>query len=329
MKKAEICLSAVLLITVAFGKPEPARADIDSLEVVIDAGLRQDRLHWNIAGISPLTFEPVDIMSELSWKEMEIYQTGGSARLVMGSSAVEYLTIIKGYFNYGWISEGSGRDSDYSGSNRTLEFSRSVSSTENGNVLDASIGLGFLQRFHQNRYSVALLGGYSFHEQNLKLTDGIQVISNDSLVSPDANFGPVPLGPFRNLDSTYDATWRGPWFGLDFEARPTEAFSLSGSAEYHWAVFRAEADWNLRRDFAHPVSFRHYADHADGLVLSVAGSYLLAANWALKLTLGYQRWQARNGLDRTFFADGSIGDTRLNEVKWQSSSGNAGISYIF
>ena len=45
---------------------------------------------------------------------------------------------------YSWIFDGKNQDSGYAGGDRTLEFSRSNNNSDEGNMLDASFGIGCL-----------------------------------------------------------------------------------------------------------------------------------------------------------------------------------------
>jgi hypothetical protein len=319
MKKTEAMLiSASIWAAVVVNAPEATGAD---LELGIKTGVRIDRLDWNIA--ANLAGTNPNILSELTWEDLEIFQVGIDGRLITGKNrrAGFYL---RGHINYGWILDGQGHDSDFLDDNRTNEFSRSTFVTSDDDVFDASIGAGVQWRFWRQLLSLALLSGFAHHEQNLRMTDGVQIIDR---ISHSPELGPFP--EWLQLNSTYAARWWGPWAGVDVELRPHPRFSALGTLEYHWGNYRADADWNLRNDFAHPVSFRHEADNASGIVVTFAGRYLFARNWALELTLGYQQWKAKNGIDLTFFADGATGATKLNEVNWESHAATAGVSYIF
>jgi opacity protein-like surface antigen len=63
--------------------------------------------------------------------------------------------------------------------------------------------------------------------------------------------------------------------------------------------------------------------------VKVTGRYLFASAWALDLSYTYQDWQAEDGVDRTFFANGSVTEQKLNEVNWKSTAVTAGVSYKF
>ena len=135
--------------------------------------------------------------------------------------------------------------------------------------------------------------------------------------------GGPSLGPFGGLDSTYDAQWRGPWIGVDVTLETAKftnklpSISLFAGWEYHWADYYAEADWNLRDDFMHPKSFEHEAD-GTGMVIDVGIRLHLNHRWSLSLGYETEEWSTEEGIDRVFLANGSIIETRLNEVDWHS-----------
>lgn len=297
-----------------------ARAEyIDSSAFGIETGYRTDDFNWNIAGPN----DSPNVLSELSWKNLEIYQVGASGKVAVGNQASPFLTYLRGSFDYGWIHSGDWRDSDYYGDNRALEISRSTGATNDDNVLDASIGLGFQWKFFQDRFAVAPLGGYSYHEQNLRNTQAFQQISNTQFLA-------VPsVGPIPGLNETYQASWQGPWAGVDLEWTPVPRFSLCGTFEYHWADYTADADWNLRTDWAHPVSFSDKANDASGTLVKVTGRYLLSSFWAVTLSYSYQAWQAKDGTDTTYTLTSGDLVSKLNKVNWRSSAVMVGLSCQF
>ena len=104
-----------------------------------------------------------------------------------------------------------------------------------------------------------------------------------------------------------------PGEGLDLIVPINEKITLSAGVEYHWTTYKAEANWNLRKDFAHPKSFEHDAD-GTGLVLSLGGGYAFSDRWSLGLNLNYQKLSTDPGIDRFYLANGTISEARLNEV---------------
>jgi hypothetical protein len=282
-------------------------------EFLLSTGYRVDDLDWNIAG--DINGNNPNILSELEWKGLESFQLK-----IANKTVFNQLFLLRGSLTYGWIFDGENQDSDYWGDNRTLEFSRSNNNSDDGNMLDASFGLGWQFAFGRSDFVMAPAIGYSYHEQNLTITDGYQTIPAS--------------GPFPGLDSTYETEWKGPWIGLDFTFRTDEKSKITPeietfiSIEYHWADYYAEADWNLRTDFAHPKSFEHEAD-GHGIVFSAAVKFLLDYHWVLNVNFDYQKWSTDPGTDRVFFSNGTIGETQLNEVNWTSYAIMAGIEYHF
>ncbi|MCX4187788.1 TonB-dependent receptor [Methylophaga sp. OBS4] len=278
-------------------------------DIYFKTGYRRDELDWNIAGPNGTP----NILSELSWDDLEIATINAGATLYTGNNWLFNLDLV-----YGRIYNGDNQDSDYLGDNRTFEFSRSNNGADEGDVYDISVYAGYRWQWLQNniaRGEVRPLLGLSYHAQNLKIVNGFQTLP--------------AFGPFSGLDSSYDATWFGPWLGLDTLLSFTDKFNLTVGVEYHYAFYDATANWNLRTDFAHPESFTHEAE-GYGLISRVEARYQLDPRLTLDMSLNYQHWQAdRNGKDKTFFADGTSAEIELNEVNWRSFGANLGITYAF
>jgi hypothetical protein len=284
-----------------------------------NTGYRNDDLDWNIAG--DISGNNPNILSELTWSDLEILQLEfGLARIFPNR------LVLKGEIAYGIIFDGENQDSDYFGDNRTGEFSRSNNSADDGHTSDGSIGLGYYIPIVSDTVMVIPLIGYSFHLQNLEITDGVQTIATPP-ITPD-------LGPFPGLNSSYDAIWYGPWVGLELNARiykrdgTSLAHEFLFGTEYHWADYDAEANWNLRTDFDHPKSFEHEAD-GSGIVFWAGYNYFFNPQWSLNFSGKYQEWETDPGIDRVFFADGTEAVTRLNEVNWESFSLMVGVTCRF
>lgn len=285
----------------------------------VTAGYRHDRLRWNIAA-DPSGRTPPDILSELTWSDISITQLKLEGKLEEPSG--EQLRVIVGY---GRINDGDNRDSDYAGDGRTDEWSRSSNSSDGDNVFDVSLAAGYRFRFQRSpRLSVTALAGYSYHEQNLRITNGNQTLS-DPTIEP----GAPPLGSFPGLNSTYRTRWKGFWIGG--EAAHAISSSLTGvlQLEYHFADYYAVADWNLRTNFQHPKSFEHEA-RGRGTIASVGLRVNPASGgWTGKVALDYQRWRTAAGIDRVFPTSGGASVTRLNEVEWDSWGLAAGVTVEF
>ena len=287
-------------------------ADVDTL-LEMNTGYRVDDLDWNIAG--SLDGTNPNILSELIWDDLKIFQVKAGMR-----AAINNAFYVRASLAYGWILDGDNQDSDYKGDNRTQLYSRSVNNADEGDVWDATLGIGYQFNLLSDRLKLIPIGGYAYSEQNLTLTDGVQTVS-----LPPAT---QPVGPIERLDSTYETQWTGPWLGMDVWFQASPKITLYGSFEYHWADYEGVANWNLVDDFAHPKSFEHDAD-GSGIVVTLSGEYVLEGPWSLSFTANFQDWSTDAGLDRLYYADGSVTDSRLNEVNWESYAILVGITYRF
>jgi hypothetical protein len=275
-------------------------------EFLLKAGYREDNLNWNEAGGS------INILSELKWEHLKIAQISADAGLNFHTDWK-----LRGVLTYGRITSGSNQDSDYNGNNRTLEFSRS-NNKGGGKVRDVSAGFG--KTIHlsspssKNDLSVSPSVGLSIHQQYLTMTDGFQTLPAS--------------GSYPGLANSYDTKWQGPWAGISGHLEQRGNWSLTATAEYHWADYSAQANWNLRREFSHPVSFVHTAK-GRGIMFSAETTYPVSKEWRFSLSMTLQRWKTGAGIDKTFFSDGSAGYYPLNEVNWRSAAVDLGVARSF
>ncbi len=304
-------LAATFLVALFSVLPVVAESTTPSgkLSLKLTQGYRNHNLDWNIAGST------VNVLSELTWHDLHMYETRGEVGYTTTAfSRIPLLFDLD--MGVGWVVEGEGQDSDYLGNNRTSEFSRSFSSADGSHTLDLSLGVGPVYE-PSSRFRLIPKVGYYVHHTGIDITDGVQVISSPPQMTP--------LGPFSGLNSTYDAFWHGPFVGLQCDFGLSEAWSVSLEGTVYYADYYAEANWNLRTDFAHP-SFEH---EADGFGYRVAAEFekKLAVKGLKKDTqagfvfgLVYEQGETDSGTDRTFFAIGTQTVQHLNEVNWSSFS---------
>jgi Protochlamydia outer membrane protein len=289
----------------------------------LSLGYRADSLDWNIDGGSA----GPNVLSELEWRDLDILQLKAEIRSINPTGIV-----FRGNADYGWVLDGVNRDSDYAGDNRSLEFSRSVNDVGGGRVWDISGGLGQIFSVGEDgQWQIIPMVGFSYHQQDLRMRNGNQRVSslaNLQVLDPTAT-GMPPLGPFPGLNSSYQAAWYGPWLGADVFLDLKESGTAFARLETHWVNYFAEADWNLRSDFAHPVSFEHKSD-GQGWVLELGWQEQPSPfYWVWGVSAVVQFWAAEPGIDRTFYSGGGTGVTKLNEVNWSSRSINVTLQKAF
>jgi hypothetical protein len=313
LRQIRIPLSALLFILLTLSSPFWVRdvsAEIET-SIAISQGIRTDNFDWNIAG--NIYGTNPNILSELTWSDLMIIQTKAHGQLTIADKFHFRCSLA-----YGWITDGDNQDSDYWGDNRTGEFSRSNNSTDDGNVMDVSVGLGYQFGPKNGKFAITPLIGLSYHEQNFVITNGYQTI--------DLAYGQT--GPFPGLNSKYEARWMGPWTGVDLSLNIINEIKLSGVMELHLADYAGVADWNLRYDFQHPKSFEHSA-YGYGIFVSIAIDYAFNERWNIGITTSYQDWSTDSGKSRTYFSDGATLETRFNEANWDSLTADTRITFSF
>jgi len=308
------CIPSVLLWLLVHSTLVEAQGPLH-FDFSLGTDYRRAQLDWNIAG--SLAGTNPNILSELIWSDLEIAQITGAAQVTIADRIV-----LQGRAVYGAVLNGKNQDSDYDGDNRTQEFLRS-NSKGGGKIGEGSIAVGY----HWRQYMAAIkryvhvtpMLGYSRDLQYLTVSDGHQTIPSTS--------------PIANLDSSYNAEWSGPWLGLNLRLKADARNSVIINAEYHRADYYAEANWNLRDDLAHPVSFKH-STQGYGFIVSMAFRRAMAEHWDLVARTEAQKWRGRAGVDTLYTINTTTKvlqptATRLNEVNWQSLSAGVAATYHF
>ncbi|UCF96075.1 MAG: hypothetical protein JSV89_12915 [Spirochaetaceae bacterium] len=264
-------------------------------------GYQQGGLRWNIAG--DLSGGNPNILSELTWSELKVYKIEGKAEMLFETF------MLRALFGYGWVLAGDNQDSDYLLDNRTSEFSRSTSDARGGYLLQGALGIGPRYEFGAVPITVVPLFGFAYHRQALVMTDGVQTISTPPSTQP--------LGPIAGLNSSYATSWISLSLGVDMDYQISRWVSLAATLSVHPSAYYATADWNLRSDFTHPVSFVHRS-----LGLGFQGELSLGLEisryWLVEPRVALEYWVGRGGVDETFWVAGGSSRTQLNEVIWKS-----------
>ncbi|MDR1661940.1 MAG: hypothetical protein LBR95_05890 [Azoarcus sp.] len=271
-------------------------------------GIRRETLDWNIA---PLNGVP-NVLSELEWEtNMVELRIDGEWIAANGFTLTGEMTYASGF-------SGEARDSDYLRNDRQGEFSRAYAKPRSSTASRLALGLGWRIAPH-SRVGLTPLLGYAYQEQDLRMRHGRQAVS---VSHPELGIYPPPLGPFHGLDASYQPRWHGPWLGFRLEARG-DIFDLRLGAKRQWFDYRANADWNLRDDFAHPRSYTQHG-YSRGWQWELGGRWKLSPQSAITFTLEQQQQHLKNGTDRVFFSSGHSSTTRLNRVNWESWSAALG-----
>ncbi len=310
-----------------------ANSEVKNLQVEVSQVLRADSFRWSIAG-ETRNGDHLNVLSELKWDDLDVYELQLRASGDLGG--IEWLNhdlFFTGCLGGGTIYNGQVRDSDFAASNRRLEWSRSVSGAGDGQVVDFSVEIGPVFVLKDRPVKITPILGFQFDYLGLVLQDGRQVYSDQAIYDQyfQESGGTVsvpPPGPIEGLDSSYEAYLFGPVVGVRLELPLNEAFSLATAFRYHLFYYFAQADWNLRTDLDHPVSFEHSAV-GDGFDWSLEAFYRLSERWSVMLLGASRYFTTQSGTDKTYLEDGTVSKTTLNKVTWESHSVSLSFQYLF
>lgn len=219
-------------------------------------------------------------------------------------------------FGSGSIGQGTVKDSDWETDPSTGQtnflFSKSKSEISNEKALLLSFNLYFdafkLIKVQQtSNFHLDFLIGYMHYEDNLRFINGTQTIINEVEVSI----------PFQGLNSTYDFSWDAVRLGLRAEYQLPRDLFISGKVVYlPFISYEGEAFWNLRTDFlSTKPNFTHEAKGYLGYDLNFTLGYQPVSWFIMSAGYNFLYMNVKNGTDITFFADGTSGETDLDEVK--------------
>lgn len=254
-----------------------------------------DDFRWSIAGNSQ--GQNPNILSELTWENLQSLGFNTALSIPLKSNFA-----IEASINKSFVFKGKVNDTDYSEDNRTSPtFNMDLQSNK------SSTGL----------YTLGL--SYSLQIKNIFLKPSISyVIRYQTLYLREEN------NSF--LNSSYKPRWNGFNLGLQLNRQFYNAFAIDLYGAYSNLNYNANATWNLRDDFAQPISFRHKA-------------YGFETNFATRLTYTKKQFKpfmhfqtsyasTGTGIDEVFYKNGTSAFTRLNDVTNKSFFFSVGFQYL-
>lgn len=275
-------------------------AHAGELELSYGYGPRDENLRWAISG--DITGNAPNIMSELTWRNLKGHEHYVGLNYSAPSGWMGRADIRIADFRSG----GEVQDSDYKLDNRQGEYSRSLSATHGSNARDVALLIG--QRRYLDEaitWSITPVIGVSRNVTDLRMNDGMQAIPAS--------------GPYPDLNSSYRARFDSIMAGAETRWWFTQTLGLDMKWHHSWFNYSAEANWNLRTQFQHPVSFYHEGQGVDdrwvlGLLARVN------SEWTMELSHSIRKGMFQNGLDVSNLANGARQNTLLRDVEWSSAA---------
>lgn len=253
-----------------------------------------------------------DVLSELVFDPIESSRAVVSAGYLWSVGKLWGLG-VSGEYSTSWYLEGEAHDYDFSADGRMEEFSRSKAQLSGNDLSTIDLQLIAKARVLEVGHYIVFGLGISQIAYNLNMVKGVQIVPEKYEI--------------EGLDSHYKPTFRGQYAFVALENEIGPVF-LAIEYQHHEINFDAEAEWNLREDFAQPVSFSQDGT-GTGYVAkatltwpmsSYLDSYIKAYKW---------NKEVRNGYDQVYFSDGSSYITTLNSASSSGLSVSMGLHLRF
>lgn len=288
--KASFALAALVVSTSASLYSQCCSLEPVS-EISLSGGWRRDnfkstvenfRTTTVVSGETTTVTEALYYKQDLKLKNLDIWQIGGKLQFGFPDCFCDcdYAWLsqfyVKGYYYYGWLSNGKWEDSVVDDKNNVLS-----AKSHKGRTMDGSIALGYLIPICDN-FGLAPVGGWAYHQLRADL--------KDTIFDGESHAG---------IDKRFTSTWKGPWLGVDavyYMDWCGTCLRFDAGYEYHWGK------WNGKRDLAKgfPENCFYFKDsrHSNkvqGQVGYITAWWPVCDCWEIGLGLNYNYFKARKG----------------------------------
>lgn len=270
------------------------------LEAEIYTGFQHDSFNWSVAGNSSGT-KP-NILSELKWKGLKSQAVGMGLNWHLWRSFSLEAHVTQAFTQAGKVSY-----QDYQGDNRTNITYDGFFDAGRGHLNQYQAQLSYAIRL--GKHHIIPYAGYAINNQTLYL---LGMVSQTGL----------------DLTSTYQTNRKGLVTGMRATIRTGQHASLEPAFSYNWLDYHSHANWNIIRDFQHPVSFRQNAG-GYGVEGSVKARFRLKPYWSVYLQGGYGYWTTDKGTDILYMGNGRTPVTQFNGAATASLSLGGGMVFGF
>lgn len=250
---------------------------------------------WSIAGTIQGTSP--NILSELKYENIKAAGMYISADYM----PLKWLEIKGTYERYG-VFAGRSVDRDFYGDDRTTMVYDETFDSNKG-FLQVIKAAAFIKPVNKERYSIKAGPVYVNMSQRYYMRSE----------------------HIARLNSTYQSDWSGPGIAVGAEGKLGRAFTAELLGYYCFVNYKGVADWNMKKEFQHPVSFRQ---EAQGVVLEtqLGLRYRLNSSYLLLLQGTLGRSWSRKGVDVAYFSDDTQASTQLNGTQRYDAGLKLGIA---
>ncbi len=283
------------------------------LDVSVSEWLSISDSWWGISG------NVSSVLPNHSWgSRLDFNNSDSNITVIGGKLRFDKRLAIKASYGAGDINKGSVRDRDWITVPGLNDYNRLVSESIEDGGGDTSIfeiGADILLTGLDSSSNIYLYLGYFFYEDYINITNGIQTVSDNTYFDASdtywSNWGFNPVGSsYPALSSTYKFSWEFLKLGVNVQFEK-ERFAFEAGGNYlYLSSYKGDGFWNLR-----PLNFVHESDNGYGFDGSLKVSYRVYGSAWLSLGYRYFKLKAEDGLDTTYFSDGSVATALFDDAE--------------
>ncbi|MGB3066424.1 hypothetical protein ACR78Z_18665 [Sphingobacterium thalpophilum] len=284
-----------LIITLIFSLNYSYAQDKD-FQISVGSQLYISKLDWSIAG----TIDGTDpnVLSELKYSN--VLTLGPELEFVY--RVHKKISVFLDY-QRGLTISGKANDRDFSGDNRT--------------------NMTYDETFLSNKgyqSSIKLGGRYTFLNFNrISFNTGAHINQNKHRFY-------LLKDEIPDLNTTYDTRWKVLSLNIGADYIMNKETSISSEVAYSFIKYGSKANWNLIKDFQHPLSFEQWAN-GNGWSIKIQVERKIADRFNLYIGMLSGKQSSSDGVDIAYYKYGNSKTTRFNGSSYYTTGVSFGLIY--
>lgn len=291
----------------------------DTTFVQFGVGYRQDSITLNIKERGAMN---PHAKSNRHFKDLEIVTIGTKLKSTFGCSDA----YVRGSFDYGFVVDGKVRDqltiedrcetrqfhhSGYAVEGEYVNTTVHNNTRKNSYVWDVDVAVAYPILCGSDDFTVAPALGFALNRQHLKVRGSTPLPDATHLDGESELSSSLSHCDHERRNSSYRASWWGPWVGVDFAYNSPDSWNLYGSFEFHFGRARRLASSHTDRTYID--GYRHTKSFC-GPLFRLGTAYILSENWYVDANVSYQRFYSNSVRDH---------------ISWASANLRLDVGYVF
>ncbi|MEN5193986.1 hypothetical protein [Sphingobacterium faecium] len=241
-------------------------------------GIDYNKTSWSISG--DIFGKSPDYLSELIWQNFNFSQGLESSYTIDKYSLNMIISRSKTF-------KGDVSDTDYTADGRNgMNYNENFTSTNSTFLI--------FQLFPE----------YNLYKDRLFLNMGYNYISSHNMMNHS-----------KNINSKYSWFLKGFKVGFKYNIKLSDKLNYSIKTDALFNKYYARADWILRNDLKHPISFDHNTKSNFGINSLNSINYVFNHKYSISMRNSILYVRGKKGIDKTYLQSGGILFTQLKDVK--------------